>query len=82
MKSVRFHTGLIKAVTILIKKKLFFCRWSDKSTVDFQNFAEGTFGGGLRNNGLCVSMSSSSGKPVHVETLTLICLLVPALRSP
>uniref|UniRef100_A0A3P8UC50 Phospholipase A2 receptor 1 n=1 Tax=Amphiprion percula TaxID=161767 RepID=A0A3P8UC50_AMPPE len=37
-------------------------RWSDKTEVDFQNWAERGAGGGLRKNGLCVTMSSSTGK--------------------
>ncbi|KAM7424371.1 hypothetical protein PAMA_000626 [Pampus argenteus] len=36
-------------------------RWSDKTEVQFQHWAEGSGGGGPKN-GLCVTMSSSSGK--------------------
>ncbi|KAM7405944.1 hypothetical protein PAMP_000354 [Pampus punctatissimus] len=36
-------------------------RWSDKTEVQFQHWAEGSASGGPKN-GLCVTMSSSSGK--------------------
>ncbi|KAM3625162.1 uncharacterized protein V6R79_007800 [Siganus canaliculatus] len=37
-------------------------RWSDKTEVDFQNWAEGSAGADPKKNGLCVTMSSSTGK--------------------
>uniref|UniRef100_A0A3Q1IX63 Uncharacterized protein n=1 Tax=Anabas testudineus TaxID=64144 RepID=A0A3Q1IX63_ANATE len=37
-------------------------RWSDKTEIDLQNWAEGGASGGPRKNELCVTMSSSSGK--------------------
>ncbi|TNN74512.1 Secretory phospholipase A2 receptor [Liparis tanakae] len=37
-------------------------RWSDRTDVEYENWAERPAGGGPRRNGLCVSMSSSSGK--------------------
>uniref|UniRef100_A0A3Q3JVM7 Phospholipase A2 receptor 1 n=1 Tax=Monopterus albus TaxID=43700 RepID=A0A3Q3JVM7_MONAL len=37
-------------------------QWSDKTEVDFVNWAEGSVRGGPSRNGLCVTMSSSSGK--------------------
>ncbi|XP_035538129.1 secretory phospholipase A2 receptor isoform X1 [Morone saxatilis] len=36
-------------------------RWSDKTEVEFQNWADGSARGGPRKNRLCVTMSSSSG---------------------
>ncbi|CAK6970766.1 secretory phospholipase A2 receptor [Scomber scombrus] len=37
-------------------------RWSDRTEVEFQNWAEGSAGAASGKNGLCVTMSSSSGK--------------------
>ncbi|XP_073320103.1 secretory phospholipase A2 receptor [Pagrus major] len=37
-------------------------RWSDRTEVEFQNWAERRAGDDLRKNGLCVTMSSSTGK--------------------
>ncbi|XP_056268990.1 secretory phospholipase A2 receptor isoform X2 [Pseudoliparis swirei] len=37
-------------------------RWSDQTDVEYQNWAERPADGGPRRNGLCVTMSSSSGK--------------------
>ncbi|MED6243551.1 hypothetical protein ATANTOWER_022201, partial [Ataeniobius toweri] len=37
-------------------------RWSDKTEIEFQNWADGGLNGDLRKNGMCVSMSSSTGK--------------------
>lgn len=65
----------IRAVNALFSI-LFVCRWSDKSEVEFQNWAEGS-AGGPRKNGLCVTMSSSSGKRVHMQkhTHTDACII-------
>ncbi|MEQ2160703.1 hypothetical protein GOODEAATRI_002168, partial [Goodea atripinnis] len=35
-------------------------RWSDKTEIEFQNWADGGLNGDLRKNGMCVSMSSST----------------------
>ncbi|KAM6943569.1 secretory phospholipase A2 receptor [Xenentodon cancila] len=37
-------------------------RWSDKTEVEFQNWADASVRGGLRKSGMCVSMSTLSGK--------------------
>ncbi|XP_047218569.1 secretory phospholipase A2 receptor isoform X1 [Girardinichthys multiradiatus] len=37
-------------------------RWSDKTEIEFQNWADGGLNGDLRKKGMCVSMSSSTGK--------------------
>ncbi|KAM9765691.1 secretory phospholipase A2 receptor [Menidia menidia] len=37
-------------------------RWSDRTEIDFQNWADGSFHSGQRKNGMCVGMSSSTGK--------------------
>uniref|UniRef100_A0A665WS29 Phospholipase A2 receptor 1 n=1 Tax=Echeneis naucrates TaxID=173247 RepID=A0A665WS29_ECHNA len=39
-----------------------FFRWSDKTDLDFQNWADRHTGGGPRKTRLCVVMSSSTGK--------------------
>ena len=39
----------------------FVCRWSDRTEVDFQNWAEAF---GARRDRMCVTMSSSSGNHV------------------
>uniref|UniRef100_A0A3P8UHD1 Phospholipase A2 receptor 1 n=1 Tax=Cynoglossus semilaevis TaxID=244447 RepID=A0A3P8UHD1_CYNSE len=43
---------------ILFNSPNVICRWTDKTEVDFQNWAVDT----ARRNGLCVTMSSSTGK--------------------
>ncbi|XP_061132816.1 secretory phospholipase A2 receptor isoform X2 [Syngnathus typhle] len=37
-------------------------RWSDKTEVNFDNWAQGSDGHNVKKNGLCVTMSSSTGK--------------------
>lgn len=51
-----------------------FCRWSDKTDVDFQNWAK--VSGRTRKNGLCVTMSSSTGEDLQRHS----CLCVASLR--
>lgn len=41
----------------------FFCRWSDKTDLEFQNWAK--VSGRTRKNGLCVTMSSSTGEDLQ-----------------
>lgn len=45
---------------------LFVCRWSDKTELDFENWEEGS-SSGQSKFGLCVTMSSSSGKDTHTD---------------
>lgn len=40
-----------------------FCRWSDKTDLEFQNWAK--VSGRTRKNGLCVTMSSSTGEDLQ-----------------
>lgn len=43
--------------------RVFFCRWSDKTDLEFQNWAK--VSGRTRKNGLCVTMSSSTGEDLQ-----------------
>lgn len=40
-----------------------FCRWSDKTDLDFQNWAK--VSGRTRKNGLCITLSSSTGEDLQ-----------------
>lgn len=85
MKNGVIKVRALRRVTILINSffHVFICRWSDKTTVDFQKFDEVAVGDDLRRRRACVTMSSSSGKRVHMETLALVRVYypMPALRS-
>lgn len=48
---------------VLISAESFFCRWSDKTDLEFQNWAK--VSGRTRKNGLCVTMSSSTGEDLQ-----------------
>lgn len=86
MKNGVIKVRTLRRVTIIINNiffHLFICRWSDKTTVDFQKFDEVAVDDDLRRRRACVTMSSSSGKRVHMETLALVRVYypMPALRS-
>lgn len=58
------------AVSLRALNMGFVCRWSDRTEVEFQNWAEASAFGPRRDR-MCVTMSSSSGKRVSIGVCVL-----------
>lgn len=65
----------IKCICVFVR------RWSDRTEVEFQNWAEQRVGDERRKNGLCVTMSSSTGTRIQKHTLMHVYLRMPQLSE-